>query len=934
MAKKNLLLVDGDARSQRLLEVSLRKAGFSVTTAVHGNDAMEKVAIAMPDLIISDTKLPEGDGFDFCRRLKSESKTESIPFIFLTAQKAIEHKIKGLELGVDDYLTKPIYMKEVVTRVRILLEKREKESLERRDRSGFSGFLGDMGVVDLLQTIEIGRKTGILHLENPPQSGEVFFRNGKVVDAEVGRLRGDKAVYRFLVWNDGVFSLDFVAHERNDNIELSTQGLLMEGMRRVDEWGRMLEQLPPLDNRFDIDYREFASRLAEIPDEVNSILRLFDGEQTLMEIVDLSDFGDLEALNIISKLYFEGLIHDVTTRNSADDGTAAARVSSWLDEPAREDATPTEDPPTAAAPASSPALEPSLPPAAVTEDQLPVSTLAPASSSPLIDKEAPVALAAEAAERVASWLEEPVASPAAARPEDAATDQEDDWDDVVAPVSESELAAALQSPQAEESGPGKDLDRSLEDALSTQLSIEVGAPPGPQANVLELPEDRSVEIADRDSGGSLEDALAEQLIAQALDDMDGDDDVEPPPSQSSPIELTTPKKTKTEPLFTLPRGGAAGGVPAETQDSPAVAAATPVTQPPFAAPAPSAVLAATSQVEDLPPSRPAVVQESDVVETVVPPTPAAPAVAGGSSRPTNAEESFFGDDQVARESSLAGSRSLSTPSFSRDEMPPLMPAAPPGSDGRGGRGRLGILLVAALGLFLFGGTAGVLIVGGFSFQELRDRLTGSASQPVATVVDAAMAAPDAAPAVVLPPAATDAATPAAAGSDAASVAVATTPDASTPPVDAGTATPTPAVTPRRPDAGHRAAVEPKPAAPQETFEDYIKKGRALADRGKLRPAVAAYRKALEINSRSPEAYTALANAYYELDELSNAERNLKKAVTINDRYAPAYVLLGTVYQSLGRNAEAIQAYDRYLTLAPSGPFAKDVREVVSRLKAR
>ena len=85
MAKKNLLLVDNDAKSLRVMEVSLRKAGFSVTTAINGQDALEKVDISAPDLIISVTKMPEMDGFEFCRQLKENPKLAGIPFIFLTS---------------------------------------------------------------------------------------------------------------------------------------------------------------------------------------------------------------------------------------------------------------------------------------------------------------------------------------------------------------------------------------------------------------------------------------------------------------------------------------------------------------------------------------------------------------------------------------------------------------------------------------------------------------------------------------------------------------------------------------------------------------------------------------------------------------------------------------------------------------------------------
>src|SRR5262249_26106967 len=259
--------------------------------------------------------MAELDGFEFCRRLKQHPELAKIPFIFLTGEKSVEDKIRGLELGVEDYLTKPIYIKEILTRVKILLQKRERERIEERReaKTRFQGTLADRAVVDLIQTIEISRKTGVIHFVSPEgKRAAVYFRNGKVIDAELGRLQGEDAIYRLLLWADGEFEVEFKNVRRKDVIELSSQGLLMEGMRRVDEWGRMLEQLPQLETVFEVDYRELAERLSEIPDEINGILRLFDGRRSLMQVVDDCEFSDLEALNVVSKLYFEGLIYDVS----------------------------------------------------------------------------------------------------------------------------------------------------------------------------------------------------------------------------------------------------------------------------------------------------------------------------------------------------------------------------------------------------------------------------------------------------------------------------------------------------------------------------------------------------------------------------------------------------------------------------------------------
>jgi len=240
VAKQHLLLVDADAKSLRVMEVSLKKAGFQVTTAIHGKDALEKVQISPPDLVLSETRMPEMDGLELCKVLKSDERFRHIPFVFLTNQKAVESKVKGLEQGADDYLTKPIYIKEVVTRVRMILQKVEKDRIEKKEtKNGFVGNLSDMGVVDLVQTFEIGRKTGVIKLEGE-RAGVVYFKEGRVVDSELGRLRGENAFYRMLNTFEGKFEVSFIPIDRPERIEVSTQGLLMEGMRRLDEWGRML----------------------------------------------------------------------------------------------------------------------------------------------------------------------------------------------------------------------------------------------------------------------------------------------------------------------------------------------------------------------------------------------------------------------------------------------------------------------------------------------------------------------------------------------------------------------------------------------------------------------------------------------------------------------------------------------------------------------
>ncbi|MGE0788837.1 MAG: DUF4388 domain-containing protein [Sandaracinaceae bacterium] len=311
MAKKSLLLVDADPRSLRVLEVSLRKAGYSVATCKDADGALETVELSQPDLILSDTRLPGMNGFQLVEELRRRTELNGVPFMFLSSDASVESKVRGLELGVEDYLTKPIYIKEIITRINLTLQRQEREGLARRTsvaKTRFTGSLGDMGLVDLLQTIDISRKSGVLELSNGNYHGTVSFRDGQLVDAELGRLVGESAIYRLLLWNEGEFEIDFRPVRVEQRIRASTQALLMEGMRRIDEWGRLLEQIPSLDNVFEVSEEELVERLAEIPDEINGILKHFDGKRSLIDVVDAVGEDDLETLTAVTKLYFEGII--------------------------------------------------------------------------------------------------------------------------------------------------------------------------------------------------------------------------------------------------------------------------------------------------------------------------------------------------------------------------------------------------------------------------------------------------------------------------------------------------------------------------------------------------------------------------------------------------------------------------------------------------
>ena len=122
MARK-ILVVDDEAVLVETIAYNLEQAGYQVTTASDGASALEAVRCETPDLIILDIMLPEMDGLEVCRQLRRESTTSTIPILMLTAKGDEIDKVVGLEVGADDYVTKPFGRRELLARVRALLRR-------------------------------------------------------------------------------------------------------------------------------------------------------------------------------------------------------------------------------------------------------------------------------------------------------------------------------------------------------------------------------------------------------------------------------------------------------------------------------------------------------------------------------------------------------------------------------------------------------------------------------------------------------------------------------------------------------------------------------------------------------------------------------------------------------------------------------------------
>ena len=203
MKEKKILIVDDDSNICELLRLYLEKDGFQTIVVNDGASAIETEAVAKPDLILLDIMLPEMDGWQVCREIR---KTSSVPIIMLTAKSETFDKVLGLELGADDYVSKPFDTKEVVARGKAVLRRTSPEEVSKVKEVSFDKLRINLTNYELIvngEAIDTPPKELelIYHLASNPNRvytrdqlldevwGFDYYGDSRTVDVHVKRLR-------------------------------------------------------------------------------------------------------------------------------------------------------------------------------------------------------------------------------------------------------------------------------------------------------------------------------------------------------------------------------------------------------------------------------------------------------------------------------------------------------------------------------------------------------------------------------------------------------------------------------------------------------------------------------------------------------------------------------------------------------------------------
>ena len=187
--KKRILIVEDEDHMLSLLRYNLGREDFEIGVAHNGEEGLGEVKKNRPDLIVSDIMMPKMDGYEFCRELRKEPDTKTIPFIFLTARGQLPDKIEGLRTGADDYITKPFVPKELVEMVNARLSRVEIYK-EMANSDGLTGFYNQKATKEYLgaEVIRAGR------LKIPLSVGFMDIDLFRKVNERFGHPSGDSVL--------------------------------------------------------------------------------------------------------------------------------------------------------------------------------------------------------------------------------------------------------------------------------------------------------------------------------------------------------------------------------------------------------------------------------------------------------------------------------------------------------------------------------------------------------------------------------------------------------------------------------------------------------------------------------------------------------------------------------------------------------------------
>ncbi|WP_224249693.1 DUF4388 domain-containing protein [Hyalangium gracile] len=299
---RKILMADPDLDSVRLLTRALRQRGYQVHYAPDGSRALEICVLRHPDLVLFDEACKLLDARTFIQILRTNPRTEEVPVVLTTTNQDLD-RLRGLRLAA--HLKKPFNLDEVLGRIEHIFRRAEAAKDLKSEAQEIEGSLSQLGIPDLMQILGMNKRSGKLSLERGNERGEIQVGDGRPVNARLGRVEGEKALFRLLTWTEGTFTFAPGTSPGKPRITRAMDDALLEGMRQADEVNRLMPSLPPRTTRLVI------APDADLPQDQHpvtaQVVDLLRQPRALGEVLDLAPATDLEVLGVLITLMQKGV---------------------------------------------------------------------------------------------------------------------------------------------------------------------------------------------------------------------------------------------------------------------------------------------------------------------------------------------------------------------------------------------------------------------------------------------------------------------------------------------------------------------------------------------------------------------------------------------------------------------------------------------------
>ncbi len=306
--RKNILFAVNDISEYRSLKERLNQRGFTVIESKSGSDALEKMVLERPSIILMEGELSIIEGFKLFEILKTNPRTRELPVIFIHRERV---DLPYFNMELDLYILKPFHEDEIIRKIELIFLSKESMLYEKGE---VEGSLAHISLADLLQILSMNRRDGIITLSDEERRGEIYLVKGNIINATIGGLEGEKALFRLLHWKKGKFRFTSGSVVSPVRITKPTYNVLMEGMRQMDEIARIIKLVPDEDELFIVD-QEKIHQLCKREGVYKELAYIFDIYRKVSDVVENCSYPDYEVYIALLELIREGI---VTTKKVAE----------------------------------------------------------------------------------------------------------------------------------------------------------------------------------------------------------------------------------------------------------------------------------------------------------------------------------------------------------------------------------------------------------------------------------------------------------------------------------------------------------------------------------------------------------------------------------------------------------------------------------------